>query len=123
MTDWRAATLALYAALGGWQQVANACVINGHAYSPGCYWNIAEGKTRRPTLAVRKAILAGLACTPACLSLAVNASLVQNGRSTVHIFYEDQAAGNLERIERGLTWPQVIHEWRQDALMRREYGE
>ena len=76
------------------------------------------------TLAVRKAILAGLARTPECLSLAVNASLVQNGRSTVHIFYEDQAAGNLERIERGLTWPKMIHEWRKShALMRREFGE
>jgi len=124
MADWSALVKALYSARGGWKEVATACGANGHTYSPGCFWNIAHGKTRRPTPAVRKAILAGLASTPECVSLAVKASAVRDRRKTVHPDDEDHAAGNLERIQRGLTWPQMIHEWRQShVLMRREYEE
>ncbi len=112
MTSWAGPVLALYAELGGWQEVSDACAVNGHAYSPGCFWNIAEGKTRRPTLAVRKAILAGLVRTPGCASLAVNASLARDGRATVHIYHDDRAAGNLERERISATWPQMVHLWR-----------
>ena len=123
MTRWAELALALYDALGGWKEVSDACTVNERAYSPGCFWNIAEGKTRKPTLAVRKAILAGIARTPECASLAVNASLVQNGRSTVHLFYEDHAAGNLERLRCGFTWPEMIREWRREYDGLVDYGD
>jgi len=106
VTDYAALVTALYAELGGWQEVAIACNGSAHAFTAGCFWNIAEGKTLKPTLPVRKAILAGVASTPACLSLAVNASRCDLGRKKVWYSDELRDAQQALRLELGETWNQ-----------------
>ena len=100
MTRYARPVQALYDALGGWKEVSDACAVNGRVYSPGCYWNIAEGKTHKPTLAVRKAILAGIARTPECASLAVNASLATCRRGNVS--YTISLWNSMQKLRRDL---------------------
>ena len=104
MTDYAALVQALYDVLGGWQLVADRCNVNGHNYSAGCFWNVATGKTRKPTALVRKAILAGIAFTPACLSLAVKAPPRDLGRTKVWYADELWNAQQALRLELGETW-------------------
>ena len=120
MTDWTAAVKALYDELGGWKEVANACNGADLTHSAGYYQQVATGRIKKPNAETRL----GIENAPEYQESLLKSRFSKDTRKTVHPFDADHAAGNLERIERGLTWPQMIHEWRKShALMRREYGE
>ena len=97
------AVAALYRALGTWQAVADACN-DGRDYSRTYYWRIARG-----TLPAS----AGTAENIAREVTLVTSPRMRDTRKTVHLCSDDHEAGNLERIRLGLTWPEMVHLWRE----------
>ena len=93
---------ALYAHLGTWQLVADACN-ERRDYSRTYYWRIARG-----TLHASAETAENIAREVTL----VTSPRLRDTRKTVHLYPDDHEAGNLERIRLGLTWPEMVHLWR-----------
>ena len=106
MTDAAALVRALYDKLGTWQAVTDACN-NGRAYSRTYYWRIANG-----TLPASAEIAESIIRVAARVTH-VTKPRIRDTRKTVHMLPADFVAGNLERIRLGLTWPEMVHLWRE----------
>ena len=50
---------------------------------------------------------------PASNISALTSRRTQDTRKSVHPYTEDWEAGNLERLRLGLTWPAMVHLWRE----------
>jgi hypothetical protein len=106
VTDFAALVSALYRRLGTWARVATAC---GGTYSRTYYWRIARG-----TLPASPAIQEGILRATSEVT-AVTSTETRDRRKTVHVYPECFTAGNLERKRLGLTWPEMVASWREDA--------
>jgi len=92
-----------------WQQVADLCNDGtGILHSAGYYQQVATGRIQEPNAATREAITQA-----ASIFSSFSASRTQDTRKTVHLSPEDWEAGNLERLRLGLTWPEMVHLWRE----------
>ena len=98
----------LYARLGTWQAVADAC---GGLHSPGYYQQVARGRIQKPS----EATLAGIVAATESPERLLKCDFSKDTRKTVHLSDDDHAAGNLERERLGLTWPEMVAKWREDA--------
>ena len=105
---------ALYAHYGKWRLVAKACNDGtGMEHGPGYYQGIGDGQTKRPHRAALSAIYREARKLPASITVALKQRRTQEARKTVHLYPDDHEAGNLERIHLGLTWPEMVHLWRE----------
>ena len=108
MTDAAALVMALRAGRT-WQRVADLCNDGtGILHSAGYYQQVATGRIQSPNDATREAITQA-----ASIFSSFSASRTQDTRKTVHLYPEDWEAGNLERLRLGLTWPEMVHLWRE----------
>ena len=104
------AVLALYRALGTWQRVADVCQYGRkRRHSAGYYQQVATGRIVNPS----KATLAGIARAPESAERLLKRDFSKDTRKTTHVFFDDFVAGNRERIRLGLTWPEMVHLWRE----------
>ena len=115
MTDWRGLANALHAELGSWQAVAEWCQVNGRGPSKAAYWKVAHGRIHKPSRRLQKCLRFGRSKLPESHQSYVTGGYTQDTRKTVHIRPDDFAAGNLARKRSGLTWPELLHEWRVGA--------
>ena len=106
MTDAAALVRALYDKLGTWQAVTDACN-NGRAYSRTYYWRIARGTLPASARSAEAIISVAREVTR------VTRPRTRDTRKTVHLYPDDHVAGNLGRIRLGLTWPEMVHLWRE----------
>ena len=106
--DYRAPVMALYTELGTWQAVADACNGTNLTHSAGYYQQIATGRIQTPSADTR----AGIAGAPTFQQSLLKCDFSKDRRKTVHLYDDDHAAGNLERLRTGATWPAVVHSWR-----------
>lgn len=109
MNDLAEQVLALYATLGKWRLVAKACNWRRMRHSPGYYQQISTGRIKNPP----DNVIAGIAYAPQLAEQILSASQRRDTRRTVHIYPEEQIAGNMERNELGLTWPDMLRLWYQ----------
>jgi hypothetical protein len=114
VTDYAVAVRALYAALGTWQRVADEVnpYLRTH-YSRTYYWRIGRG-TLVPSDDTAMAI-----DIVAHRVTHVTGHRTRDTRKTVHLYPECFAAGNTERERLGLTWPEMVAEWRRVYERRR----
>lgn len=120
MTDYAALVTALYAELGRWQAVADACNGTALTHSAGYYYQVATGRIKKPSVET----CVGIERAPVFHQALLKRDFSKDTRKKVHVWDSDHAAGSVERERTGITWPAVIHLWRQSHdLMRREYDE
>ena len=106
--DYAALVAALYAHLGRWQAVADACNGDNLSHSAGYYYQVASGRIQMPSIEA----CAGIERAPAFHQTLLKRDFSKDMRKKVHIWDDDHAAGALERARIGATWPEVMHLWR-----------
>ena len=108
---------ALYLGLHTWQRVADACNGGKLTHGPGYYYQIATGRIRMPSEAVRL----GIAQAPTRHKSLLKCDFSTNTHGGLTIRRPLWLAMREWKIAHSMTWDQW-HE-KADALMRREYEE
>ena len=116
-TDCAARVQALYCDLHTWQRVADACNGGKLTHGPGYYYQIATGRIRMPSEAVRL----GIEQAPAFHQALLKCDFSTNTHGGLTIRRPLWLAMREWKIAHSMTWDQ----WHEKAheLMRREYGE
>ena len=96
----------LYRVHGRWQAVADACNSNGTEHSAGYYQQIATGRIKHPADAVCKGI--ERAITSAETLLKCRLRRVPRGGLTIRRDLWEKL--RRRRVERGLTWDELLEE-------------
>jgi len=117
--DWQTEARRLHRGFGSWPKVARYAKANRRQFSPAYFWKIADGQAT-PNEEGQNCIDAGLAELRRREVKGFTSPRAKDTRKTVHIRPDDFAAGNLTRKRSGLTWPELLHEWRVCAEESRD---